>query len=85
MRVDDESASASPGRHMFAAGPMTGFAAGSADHLQILLVNPSMGARWKKSCDVRMAIGAGLVADKGRTFNLRWAVDRPLDCGTRAN
>ena len=69
-RVDDEP-DAAAGLDVFAARPVTGFAAGLADHRRIVRMNPRVRAGGKLSDDVLVAIGAGLIADIVRAGNFQ--------------
>ena len=68
-RVDDKIGAA--GLNVFAARPMTGFAARLANHRCIIRMNPRVRAGGKYSDNGLVAIRAGLVADKMRTGNFQ--------------
>ena len=69
-RVDDEPGAAA-GLDVFAARPVTGFAAGLADHRRIVRMNPRVRASGKLSDDVLVTVRAGLVADIMRARNFQ--------------
>src|SRR5207248_9573452 len=54
---------------VFAGGAVTGLATRQTSPFHILFMKTGVGAAWKQSRNVAMAIGADLVADKCRTFN----------------
>src|SRR5258708_2983245 len=62
--IHDELSSASPGGNMLAARPMTGFAAGLSHQRRALEMDARVRAGREHSCDVRMAVIAGSVADE---------------------
>ena len=68
-RVDDEIGT--PRLDVFAARPVTGFAAGLASHRRIARMNPRVRAGGEFLDDVLVAIRAGLVADIMRTGNFQ--------------
>jgi hypothetical protein len=70
-RVHDKLSAASSGFNMFASGAMTRFAAGRSGQICGINVYPAMCAGGKHSGDIPMALVAGSVPDKPRSFNLR--------------
>ncbi len=66
--IDDELRGTA-GADVFAAGTVTRFAAALAGHRGIFKMQPRVRTHRKFPDDVRVAIGAGLVADKMRVWN----------------
>jgi hypothetical protein len=71
--IDDEFATADG--DVFASGTVAGFASLLAGHLRIGHTDARVWTGWKDAGDLVVAIGAGLVADVGRTFDLLWDDD----------
>jgi hypothetical protein len=84
-RIDDESfAAAQAGRgHVFAAGPVTGFASALAGHRRVLSMYPCVRAGWESSHNVRVTIHARLVPDEMSARDLRRRHDPGRERGTR--
>jgi hypothetical protein len=70
--IDDEFASPSATFDVLAAGAMAGFASALARHWRPFDVQPAMSAGRKNSCDVRVAIRAGLVPHERGAGHRRW-------------
>jgi hypothetical protein len=70
-RVDDEFAASSTGFDMLAPRPVAGFAAGLPAELRIFDMHARVRAGRKNSGDIRMTLGAGLIADVSRSRNIR--------------
>ena len=70
--IDDEFflSAAADHRNVLAAGPMTGFAAVLAGHGAVVTAQTRMRAAGKYAADFIVAIGAGLVTDISRPFDL---------------
>jgi len=82
-RVDNKPPAPTPRRDMFAARPVTRFAAGHARHLRALEVDTSVRAERKGARDVRVAVEAARVSDKGRAFDGGRRHHCSLDARTR--
>lgn len=82
-RVDNRLAASAAHGHVFAPWPMTGFTAGQARPFHIVLVESAMRTYRENPGEVRVTIGAGLVADEGRSFDFQWHHDGTSDGGTR--
>lgn len=78
-RIDDECCAAA-GFDVFAAGTVTGFATGFADHRRIFKMNPRVRAGGKFPDDIGVAVCAGFVADVMRAGNFQRHNDR-VRCG----
>lgn len=76
--VEDEFPSSAARGHVLAAGAVTRFASGHARPLEIIFVKPAMRAGRKNPGDVRVAVRATLVPDKGRALDLRRSNDGAL-------
>ena len=79
--IDDELRR-TPRADVFAAGAVAGFAAALAGHRGVGKMQARVRTHWKFSDDVRVAIGAGLVADEMRAGNFQGRNDRGRGRGT---
>ena len=84
-RVDDELVAALPtGLNVLAARPVAGLAAGLAGHARAVRVEAPVSTRGEGAGVVRVAVGAGRVADEGCALNGWWRRDCALDGGAGA-
>jgi len=82
-RIDNKAPSAA-GFHMLAARAVAGFTASLTGHLQILRMKARVWTGGKTTGNVRVTLGARLVADEVRSFNLRRLAHCARDGRTRA-
>ena len=82
--IDDEFFKAAATAHgdVFAGRAVAGFASELAGHLAVFQMQPRVRAGGKGAGDVRVAVGAGLVADKGCAFDLQRRNRRAIRRGT---
>jgi hypothetical protein len=79
--IEDELASSTASRDVFAARAVTGFAARVSTQLSRIHMEPRVRAGGKGARIIGVAIDTGLVARKGGAFNLRRRDNRALGGG----
>lgn len=78
-RIHDELAAAAAGRHVPAARAVARFAAGHTRPFRIVFIKPAVRAARKTSGNVRVAIYAGGVPNKGGAFDVRRCGDGAIE------